>query len=64
MNEEEFRNMENALRSSMRRFPNCKIANCDCDSKQEERIGDYMCLCHITKNKDGKTILPHQIKNE
>jgi len=35
------------LMTSIKRFPNCKIANCDCNSKEGERIGDCLCLCHI-----------------
>jgi len=50
--DEDFRKMENSLRLSILKYPNCKIANCDCDSKHGERKtksnGEKCyCLCHI-----------------
>lgn len=47
MDDEQFNAMKNSLSNAIRRFPNCKIANCNCDSKHGKRIEDCYCLCHI-----------------
>lgn len=64
METEEYNKIKAGLLQSMRRFPNCKIANCECDSKNGERIGKCMCLCHIKETEDGKVLLPHQQNEE
>jgi hypothetical protein len=36
-----------ALRTSLKRFPNCSVAGCACNSKGGQwRAGCY-CLCHL-----------------
>jgi len=52
MFDEDFKKITNSLRISILKYPNCKIANCDCDSKHGERKtksnGEKCyCLCHI-----------------
>jgi hypothetical protein len=36
-----------ALRSAHQRYPNCRIANCECDSKGDEWVRGCGCLCHL-----------------
>jgi hypothetical protein len=49
MDEKKFQEMETALKNSMRRFPNCRIANCECYSKQGGWNKGCMCACHFFK---------------
>jgi hypothetical protein len=39
--------METAIKKSMKRYPNCRIASCDCDSKHGEWKQGCHCLCHM-----------------
>jgi hypothetical protein len=36
-----------ALREAHRRCPNCRIANCDCDSKSGKWENGCHCFCHF-----------------
>lgn len=47
MDEQTFNAITGGLIWSIKRYPHCKIANCDCDSKNGERKNKCMCLCHI-----------------
>lgn len=49
--DDKFVDIAKALSDSIKRFPNCKIANCDCDSKHGQRLSDCHCLCHIEEIK-------------
>lgn len=51
MTDKQFYTMQNNLLNAMKRFPNCKIASCGCNSKEGERIGNCSCLCHIKEIK-------------
>jgi len=41
------------LRQAARRHPNCRIANCDCDSKHGQWRQGCHCMCHF-KAMDAK----------
>lgn len=47
VDEAEYHRIENALMASIKRFPNCTIANCDCDSRHGEWKPGCHCLCHF-----------------
>ena len=44
-----FDEMAKALRQAVARYPNCRIANCDCDSKGTEWKAGCYCMCHFTQ---------------
>lgn len=54
MTNEEFLKMRESLMGSIRRFPDCPIANCECAHKSagEWRKGCY-CLCHMRQMDAG-----------
>jgi len=56
MDDETFQKMRESFRESMRRFPNCRIANCICDSNNDEWKKDCHCICHffLMDKKFGK----------
>ena len=47
MNPEEFSSTRRAILESIRRFPNCTIANCECDSRHGEWKDKCNCMCHF-----------------
>jgi hypothetical protein len=47
MNDKEFLDMYNAIAMAAKRYPNCRIAACDCNSKGTEWKKDCNCLCHF-----------------
>lgn len=47
MTTEEFLKIQKALGNSIQRFPNCRIANCECNSKNDEWKKDCNCMCHL-----------------
>lgn len=49
MTREELETMSHNLRLAIRRFPNCRIANCECDSKNGEWKPGCLCMCHWFK---------------
>ena len=48
MNDEEYIQMRNNLREAGRRYPNCYIANCDCNEKEGEWKKGCHCMGHFT----------------
>ena len=38
--------MHNALREAQKAYPNCRIANCDCDEYENEWKKDCWCMGH------------------
>lgn len=34
------------LRESIRRFPYCKVASCECDGRKGEWVPGCFCTCH------------------
>ena len=53
MDQKTFVEMSNALHRSLKRFPNCRIANCDCNSEEGEWKKNCHCMCHFS-NMDEK----------
>ena len=50
MDKEEYLSIEAGLRASYRRYPNCRVASCDCDEKgKEEWISGCACPGHFTQ---------------
>lgn len=47
MNEEEYIQMRNNLREAIRRYPNCRIANCECDEYNGEWKKGCHCMGHF-----------------
>lgn len=47
MDDEEFKAIHRALVADMHRYPGCRVASCDCDSKHGEWQKDCTCLCHF-----------------
>ena len=58
LDEKKFMEMRKGFRKAIKTFPNCLIANCNCNSKEFELKKSCHCLCHfsqmdrITKNKN------------
>ena len=49
MNTKTFNAMTDALRISLRHYPHCRVASCDCHSKnQNEWLRHCYCPCHFT----------------
>ena len=36
-----------SIREAAKRFPHCRIANCECDSYGDEWVTECGCLCHL-----------------
>ncbi len=49
MDDKTFQTMENNLRKSRELFPDCRIANCKCDSNNGEWKKGCHCMCHFFK---------------
>jgi len=47
MDDETFQKMIESFRESTRRFPNCRMANCTCDSDNDEWKKGCHCMCHF-----------------
>jgi hypothetical protein len=47
MNATEFTSMFNSIAAATKRFPNCRIANCECDSKHHKWKKGCFCMCHF-----------------
>ena len=47
MNYDDFLKMRGALSLAMEAHPNCRIANCDCDSVHGEWKPECYCMCHF-----------------
>lgn len=47
MDDKKFKEITNALRESARRYPFCRIANCDCKGTENEWNKGCVCMCHF-----------------
>jgi hypothetical protein len=39
--------MISVMSESIKRYPKCRVANCDCDSKNDKWENGCSCLCHL-----------------
>ena len=52
MNVDHIRGSFNALSHAIKEFPNCRITNCKCNSKESEWKKGCLCLCHMDQAQE------------
>jgi len=52
MNIDHIRGSFQSISQALKKFPNCRIANCKCNSKEGEWKKGCLCLCHMDQAQE------------